>query len=248
MQNIKLQLQFVTHNLAVAGIEIADCDASCQIVKGEQLWKSMEQTTDDMTLFEHSCALLQERITHNLPPIPLSVCMTTMTLGNPFNIYEIVSMIKEYGIHCYFLGINTKLEKEEDSKNTAVLNRNLRFLGERGIRISEELPFTESLQLQGADQIRIGRNLLDGVAESLQKRKKLEHIIKTYVMEGKDILCQEVETEEEYELLREYGCPKVQGNYFSRQVGEREIKTEIARYPVLYLDFKRYEKKQLKIV
>lgn len=248
MQDIKLQLQFVTHNLAVAGIEVTDCNASYKIEKGEQLWKSMEQAADDITLFKYSCALLQERITHKLPPIPMSVCMTAMTLGNPFNIYEIVSIIKEYGIHCYFLGINVKQEEEEDSKNTAVLNRNLKFLGERGIRISAELPSTDALQLNESGQIRIGRNFLDGIAESMQKRKKLEHIIKTTVMDGKDLLCQDVETEEEYGLLKEYGCPKVQGNYFSRQVEAQDIKAEIARYPVLYLDFKRYEEKKLKIV
>jgi diguanylate cyclase (GGDEF)-like protein len=110
---------------------------------------------------------------------------------------------------------------EQDIHDTESITSAIDRLAELGVTISVDdfgaghAPF-ERLRWRNVAQLKLDRDLLVNVATDERGREVLRSILDLAARLGYDVVAEGVETDEQFALLRELGCPHAQGYLFAR--------------------------------
>lgn len=188
----------------------------------------------DMWVFREVCKFVRERQKKRLPAIPMAINFSMTTVGNPFNVYEIIMMAREYNVPLEWLSI--ELTGAVPVSNEEIL-KSLEYLKRQGMRIAiddlgisyasvalfSDIPF---------DQIKLGRYFFRSAMDDSRKRILLESMVKLAGDIEVDAVCVGIENELELEFVRKAGCKKGQGYLLARPVPKETFEDVVSMYPV----------------
>lgn len=79
------------------------------------------------------------------------------------------------------------------------------------------------------DELKIDKSFVDDILESDSAKNMIKNIIAIGRNYNMEIIAEGVETKEQFDLLKDYGCDRFQGYYFSRPVRPRDLKVFIEK-------------------
>jgi len=131
--------------------------------------------------------------------------------------------------HLLWLEITETMMVEEPE----LAERTLREIHDLGVRIALDdfgtgYSSLSLLQRFPIERIKIDRGFVNGMADRAHDRSLVRTIISMAQSMTLDLVAEGIETVEQLELLREYGCGKAQGYLISRPVPEQAIRSTIA--------------------
>lgn len=188
-----------------------------------------------MWVFGEVCKFVKERHEKKLLTIPMAVSFSMTTVVDPFNIYEIIMMAREYEVPLECLSV--ELTGATPSPNEAGMVKSLEFKKREGVRIAiddfcigyatvalfSDIPF---------DQIKLDRYFFKSAMNDSRKRIILEAMMKRADAIGVDVVSVGIESELELELLRKIGCKKGQGYLLEWPFSKVNFESDVSKYPV----------------
>jgi diguanylate cyclase (GGDEF)-like protein len=117
---------------------------------------------------------------------------------------------------------------EQDIHDTESITSAIDRLAELGVTISVDdfgagHATFERLRWRNVAQLKLDRDLLVNVATDERGREVLRSILDLAARLGYDVVAEGVETDEQFALLRELGCPHAQGYLFARAMMRSEF-------------------------
>ncbi len=173
----------------------------------------------DLFVLEQVC-LLQKRLLTENRAIPIAVNFSRISCLAYDVIEEIVSVCEKYSIPHHLIKI--ELTESVDKMDFNFYHKKIISLRELGFEISLDdfgAKHSNLIMLTMAEftEIKIDKGLIDHITVSAENRTVVRNVIKTVKELGKSSCVAEgIETEEQRDLLHDFGCDYVQGYYFYR--------------------------------
>lgn len=168
---------------------------------------------------------IKEFETKNFYP-EISLNISAKNLFNDEFINQAIIMIKDSGI------TPNRIEFEI-TENTIMNNLNkskcvLKKLKDVGIKISIDdfgkgFSSISYLTLLDIDYIKIDKGFIDDLIKDEIYAKIVKYTINISKELGYEVICEGVETKEQFELLKSLGCDYMQGYYFSKPLNQSDI-------------------------
>lgn len=159
------------------------------------------------------------------PKLPISVNVSAVQFRHPQFVRMVETVLEQTGLDPKYL----ELEVTESLLNDPVLIKDrLDSLNQRGISLSiddfgtgySSIYYLKELPLQ---VLKIDRTFIQNTPASGRDNSLLQSIIQLGKSLGLTVLAEGVETEAQYNFLRENGCDQIQGFYYSRPVDSSSI-------------------------
>ena len=227
--------------------KIVGAEALCRWVRDERVVPPMEfipileMNTDicrlDYYMLETVCKDIRRRLDEGKKVVRVSVNFSRKHLLDVDLLENIVRVIEKNKVPYEYIEIElTETNTEVDFKKLQRLVNGLQEVGisaavddfgvgYSSLNLVRELPW---------NVLKIDRSLLPGMEN---ERKKLSNIVFGHIVSlanamGIECITEGVETAEQVELLKEYGCPYAQGFYYDRPLPyeEFEKKLDVGKY------------------
>lgn len=162
------------------------------------------------------------------PRLPISVNVSAVQFRHPQFVRTVETVLAETGLEPQYL----ELEVTESLLNEPILIKDrLDSLKSRGITLSiddfgtgySSIFYLKELPLQ---VLKIDRTFVQNTPDSQRDNSLLRSIIQLGKSLGLTVLAEGVETEEQFEFLRDNECDQIQGYYYSRPV-DRAVMTKM---------------------
>lgn len=179
----------------------------------------------DMYMVEQACRQIREWIDRGVEPVPLSVNQSKLLFYDADYIKNMEALLNKYQIPAKL--ITLEILEGLALENTAELSEKLIKLKERGFRVSMDdfgsgyssLNTLASLKI---DELKFDREFLLRLDSGEMDRKRQIIIMNEIIDLTKklkiDTVVEGVETKENEELIRSFGCDYGQGYYYSKPV------------------------------
>lgn len=192
----------------------------------------------DFYVLNRVCELLQKCKEQGNTMPHVSVNFSRKHIGNPDLVKEIVAVIDSYQVpHEY---IEIELTESEDFRDYIVMAKLIGDLKNEGIRTSIDdfgtgFSSLNMLKMTSIDILKIDKSFIPLEEEYPDKKKDcimFENIAKLAKELGYLVIAEGVETEKQYEYLRDVGCDIIQGFYFDKPMPEEKFleKVVIGQY------------------
>jgi EAL domain-containing protein (putative c-di-GMP-specific phosphodiesterase class I) len=171
----------------------------------------------------------------NFPLFPISCNLSRHQLVRPDLIYILCDIVDEYGVDHSL--IDFEITESADFQDTGYLIKVLNEIKEKGFKISMDDFGTgySSLSLlkdMPLDIIKIDKSFIDGIAVGDFNNKDMlmaKDILTISNHLGISSLAEGVETFEQKEYLKEWGCNYIQGYYYSKPIPIRDYEYLLQR-------------------
>ncbi|MBR1471443.1 MAG: EAL domain-containing protein [Lachnospiraceae bacterium] len=180
----------------------------------------------DFYMLEMVCQRMRELIDEGIQVLPVSVNQSRLLLHSPDYVENVEKILTQYHIPegLIELEITESVFEEERSDMIRIVHK----LKEKGVRLDmddfgsgysslsmvTEVPY---------DVIKIDRAFFTHMEERQESRWVLQKVVEMMHGMGMEVVCEGVETDAQVVFLKEIGCRKVQGYYYSRPIAEPEF-------------------------
>lgn len=187
----------------------------------------------DMYMFEKACKILQQWIKNGIEPITLSVNFSRLDLNRPDFVEELSSIADRYEVPHHLLEI--ELTETTMFENIAVLEQVLEHMHRVGFTLSMDdfgtgYSSLELLKNIPVDVIKIDKGFFD----QSRDRERAKVVIASVIHLAKQLnihtVAEGVETKEDIELLKGFGCEVVQGNYYAKPMSADALEIKLLRH------------------
>ena len=176
-------------------------------------------------VLESACTQIKKWENAGFPKMSVSVNISALHFSQQ-NIDELVTrVLKKTGMDadCLQLEITESVTQRKE-----VIQDTLKRLKEIGVNVSiddfgtgySSLSYLKDLPIY---ELKIDKTFVDGILRSKKEAAILQTIITLGHSLGLNVVAEGVETREQLELLRDYGCDEVQGYYYSPPIPAHEI-------------------------
>lgn len=185
----------------------------------------------DLYVLEQVCIYMKKRADNGLPPFPISVNVSRMSLYNP-NIFSIISeLTARYKVDPKFFRIEIT-ESAYNDNPTQLLDTIGRLRGKCYPVLMDDFgsgySSLNTLKDIPIDILKLDMKFMQG----FEKNGKVGTIVTAISRMSKwlnvPMLAEGVETKEQYDFLVSVGCSYIQGFYFSRPVPEKDFTDLVA--------------------
>ncbi len=180
----------------------------------------------DFFVLEEICKLLQYLIAKD-NPLPIAVNFSRVTFISYDVIDEIVKTCSKYQVpHKY---VKIELTESMDKMDFEFFHRKIAQMKELGFEISlDDFGAKQSnllmLTMAEFSEVKIDKGLVDNITTSAENRTVVRNIIKTIKELGKSACVAEgIETLEQMNLLKDFGCTYGQGYFFYRPMSQQSF-------------------------
>lgn len=184
--------------------------------------------TLDFYMLEQSCVKLKELTAENgkYKIVPISVNQSRILINNPDYIKNVEKVIKRYDtdVSKIQLEITENLFFDQKDKMIEVINslKTLGFdmamddfgSGYSSLNILKDIPF---------DILKIDKDFFDEASISNASTVILKKILEMAKELNIDVICEGVETQEQVDMLRGFGCHAVQGYFYGKPIACEEF-------------------------
>lgn len=180
----------------------------------------------DFFVFRETFAYLRQRLDDNLPVVPISMNVSRAHLENDRIMEYIDSLQKEYNIDSSLLEFELTERIYIENLDKAV--RLINWLRARSIKVSMDdfgsgYSSLNMLNKMPVDIMKIDRIFMKDIPDRGNACIILESVIHMAKRLGVKVICEGVETKEQYEYLRSIGCDGMQGYYFGKPMPIEEF-------------------------
>jgi len=166
-----------------------------------------------------------------LPDIPIAINLSAIQLEDESFKNDIADKLTKAYVNPSI--IELEITETTVMKNTQANFKNLNDLKELKLQISIDDFGTGYSSLNRLveypiDKVKVDRSFISGITEDSKESIIIKYIIRAGKELGLSIIAEGVETKEQLELLRSWGCDEYQGFYFSKPVPS-EIFAELVR-------------------
>lgn len=175
----------------------------------------------DFYVFETVCALLEQWKHNGIPTYPLSVNFSRYTLRLPDFIEQLEAVTSKYDVDKHLLEIEI-IENDEnvDNKFLIAIMDKIKKAGfaisidDFGARYSNMALFINA-QL---DTLKIDKSLMNGIEENQRSQMLIASLVQICHNLKMQLIVEGVETQEQFDILRDLHCDGIQGYFISRPV------------------------------
>ncbi len=173
----------------------------------------------DFCVLEQVCVVQQKLIKEN-KALPIAVNFSRVSCLAHDVIDEIVSICKKYQVPHHLIKI--ELTESMDKMDFDFFHKKIKELNTLGFEVSlDDFGAKHSnllmLTMPEFSEIKIDKGLIDNITSSAENRTVIRNVVKTVKELGKSSCVAEgIETIEQRDLLRGFGCDYGQGYYFYR--------------------------------
>ncbi len=192
----------------------------------EILEKSNRICSLDYYMLESVCKDIAGWMDKGITPVRVSTNFSRKHLGNPNFVHEVINIVDEYKIPRLLIVIElTETTTEADLIRLAECVAEFRKLGfdvsvdDFGVGYSsmsmiKDIPFSE---------IKIDKSFISSDSISDRDMVMMKHIISMAEDLGMSTIAEGVETKDQIEILKKYGCLRAQGYYFDKPLTKDEF-------------------------
>lgn len=172
----------------------------------------------DYHIFDRVCAQLEKWNKHPFDKFLLSCNFTRYSISQQDFVENLTKIAKKHN----FDYSKMVIEITEDSLtyNSDLVSSNIRKCRESGFKVAIDdlgtgFSSLADLYLNDIDAVKIERTFTTNYT-SERRMKMLKDIISLVHNTGAEIVCEGIETQEQFEAMKKVGCDKYQGYFFSR--------------------------------
>ncbi|MCR5676108.1 MAG: bifunctional diguanylate cyclase/phosphodiesterase [Lachnospiraceae bacterium] len=182
----------------------------------------------DKYIWEKVLAFMHERQKNGKKLVPVSVNMSRQDIFHAKLADELLNLLDRYEIDPAYFHIEVTESAYIDEEVQAQLAETIHRLREKGFIILMDdfgsgYSSLNVLKDMPIDIMKIDRGLTFDIETSERGKAMLATIVRLANRLYIPIIAEGVETEEQYDFLKEIGCDSIQGYYFSRPVSEEEF-------------------------
>ncbi|MFA7166417.1 MAG: EAL domain-containing protein [Desulfoplanes sp.] len=162
------------------------------------------------------------------PPLVMTVNLSAKQLAHPHIVDQVDQAMKKHGISgpMLKLEITESIFMEHPHTSRMVLDR----LKKLGVYLAVDdfgtgYSSLSYLQKLPVDTLKVDRSFIIDLQINPKSRAIMQAILALAHSMGKDVIGEGVETEEQFAILKEMGCEKVQGFYLSKPLYREEAET-----------------------
>ncbi|MBR4085981.1 MAG: GGDEF domain-containing protein [Lachnospiraceae bacterium] len=183
----------------------------------------------DFYVLDKACSLLEDCMKNGLDLPRISINFSRKHIGNPFLVKEIVKIIDRHKVpHEY---VEIELTESEDFRDYIVMAKLIEALKAEGISTSIDdfgtgYSSLNMLKMTSIDILKIDKSFIPLKEECDNKKKEcimFENIAHLAKELGVMVVAEGVETESQYEYLKQMGCDIIQGYYFDKPLTPEEF-------------------------
>ena len=177
-------------------------------------------------MLESVCKDIASWMDKGITPVRVSTNFSRKHLGNPNFVHEVINIVDEYKIPRSLIVIElTETTTESDLirlSECVVEFRKAGFdvsvddfgVGYSSMSMIKDIPFSE---------IKIDRSFISSDSISDRDMVMMKHIISMAEDLGMNTIAEGVETKEQIEILKKYGCVRAQGFYFDKPLAKDDF-------------------------
>lgn len=187
----------------------------------------------DFYVLDKACKFLKKCVDEGIDLPRISINFSRKHIGNPQLVKEIVAVIDKHGVPHHYVEI--ELTESEDFRDYIVMAKLINELKEQGISTSIDdfgtgYSSLNMLKMTSIDILKIDKSFIP-VEEAYGQKSKdcimFESIARLAKELGVLVVAEGVETEQQYEYLKQMGCDIIQGYYFDRPLEENTFLEKI---------------------
>lgn len=190
------------------------------------LEKSNRICSLDFYMLETVCKDLASWMDKGMTPVRISTNFSRKHLSNPNFVSDVINIVDEYKIPRSLIVIEvTETTTESDLIRLSECVRDFRKAGfdvsvdDFGVGYSsmsmiKDVPFSE---------IKIDRSFISSDSISDRDMIMMKHVITMAEDLGMNTIAEGVETKEQIEILKKYGCLRAQGHYFDKPLSKEDF-------------------------
>lgn len=192
----------------------------------------------DFYVLDKTCELLERCKKDNITLPRISINFSRKHIGNPGLVKEIVAIVDKHKIP--HENIEIELTESEDFRDYIVMAKLIEELKNEGISTSIDdfgtgYSSLNMLKMTSIDILKIDKSFIPLEENYEQKAKDcimFENIARLAKELGVMVVAEGVETEQQYEYLKEIGCDIIQGYYFDKPLTEEAFldKVKLGNY------------------
>lgn len=175
----------------------------------------------DTYIWEQACMTLRKWIDTGRNPVPISVNVSRMNIGNSELISILDNLVEKYKINKKYLELEiTETIYFDDQEHLIKTLLNLKESGYTLLMDDFGAGFSSLNMLNNMpfDTIKIDRNFLNETMSTEKGKKIIYHTISLSNDIGMNIVAEGIETKEQADYLFQCGCSVAQGYYYSKPV------------------------------
>ena len=180
----------------------------------------------DRYMFEHVCMDIKRWLDDGYNVVPVSVNLSQLQLYNTNFIQEYKGIIEKYEIPPEYVQLElteTTLFSKISSLNEII--DNLHSIGFKILMDDFGTGYSSLNMLKNVkvDILKLDKSFVDDIGES-KGNIVVSSIVSLGQLLNMKIVAEGVETQEQFEFLRDIFCDEIQGYYFSKPIPERDYK------------------------
>ncbi|MBQ9437268.1 MAG: EAL domain-containing protein, partial [Lachnospiraceae bacterium] len=185
----------------------------------------------DYYIWDHVCAAIRRWLDMGLDPAPISVNMSRADLSDPNLTANLTGLIKKYDLPPTMLYL--ELTESAYMDNPELMDQTLRSLHEAGFIILMDdfgsgYSSLNTLKDISVDILKIDMKFLSKDAYDVKSNKIINAVVQMAHSLYMPVIVEGVETEDQYEFLKDIGCEYIQGYFFSRPIPEEDYERMIS--------------------
>jgi len=175
----------------------------------------------DLHIFEEVCKTLQRWEAADLPMIPIAVNFSSATLQQESIADKVIEIIEKYEASCEYLEI--EISEKGDNMNQEMLAEISRKMRKVNIRtILDHFGAKHSsfsiLNAMEFDSLKIDESLIANIVIDSRNQIIVKAVVDICHRLGGAVAADGVETKDQLNVLKEFGCDYVQGTYFNKPI------------------------------
>lgn len=183
----------------------------------------------DFYILDKVCEMLDRCRKAGLPMVRVSVNFSRKHMEDVDFVKNIIATIDRYGVPHEYLEV--ELTESDNYRDYGVMSGIINALKTEGIATSIDdfgtgYSSLNMLKMTNVDLLKIDKSLVPMDENSTEKKRDMlmfESIVRMAKGLGIDIIAEGVETQEQYEYLKNVGCDMIQGYYFDRPLPEQDF-------------------------
>ena len=184
----------------------------------------------DIYVLEQVCKYHKKRRDSGLPPFPISVNISRMSMYNP-QLFDVISdLTEEYGVEPKYFRI--EITETAYNDNPAQLLETLNKLRDKCFPVLMDdfgsgYSSLNTLKDIPIDLLKLDMKFMQGFESSDRVKSIVTSVARMSRWLNVPMLAEGVETKEQYLFLKGIGCSYIQGYYFSKPISEKEFDSAI---------------------
>ncbi len=179
----------------------------------------------DELIFEDVCRNLSQWLKQGLPCVPVSVNLSRAYLGNPNYLDHLQEIIQRYDIPNKY--IHLEITESAIIDNEHLLNQMIEKMHKLGFKVLLDdfgvgYSSLTSINSLNFDVLKIDKSFVDSIGTQTGDCI-VQYTIALGQNLGMEIVAEGVETQAQYEFLKQHGCQIIQGYYFSKPLSREDF-------------------------